>query len=350
MRSTASETETSLVIWDPVTQLKSVRGNEVRYSLGLLRGNPNTWFPSLANHWLPLFHAIGIDVRLVAIERELDFPEALSRISPFEVDGEISVIGCDEPSLRAIVDAVSPGCTGLAADVLFEYLERRLLTSLSKSWAGREPLHCYYISTEPADSAEIVASFCLVLEIGGESNRVWLGVGPRLAERLDQFSRVLLNESHPHRERVSSSESTHERVAVEVTTLAVPPALLIDYLRPGTTIDLQTPAGSGVLLRIGSFPWAQGELRYFNGKYAVEIASLDVPHEEIHPGTTRVSVEIAEAELDPLARLEHSQVGAIVLTKTSIGETCSVVISGEHVASGVLAIAEGRLVLNILPK
>lgn len=350
----ASPDEVEFIPWDPEVALRRYRMNEVRFSAGYLRADPRALFPTLASHWVPLFHSIGVEVNLVDVKSGLDFPEGLERIVPFQVDGEICVIGTSEEAQRIIVDAISPGCAGTAAELVLEYIERRFIATLSKAWAkSRAPLQCSYLAPGVYEAVEISGNIGLILEVGGLPVSVWLGLGPRVLERLDLAWRTdvvnnfSLAGSHL---RGDVGDSSLRSISLDLAELAVPPALLIDYIRSGAIICLERGITDLVSLKVDGSSWGVGTLGQFNGKFAVEMVDLNPVTEPQPPSTARVRIELAELELDREGILEHSQPGAVLLTGTPVTSTCSLVISGENVASAVLGTIGGQMALSVLPK
>lgn len=353
----AGPDEVEFVPWDPEVALRRYRMNEVRFSAGYLRADPQALFPAFASHWIPLFHSIGVEVIVADVKSGLDFPEGLERIVPFQVDGEICVIGTSEETQRIMVDAISPGCAGTAAELVLEYIERRFIATLCKAWAkSQAPLQCSYLAPGVYDAVEISGNVGLMLEIGGLPVSVWLGLGPRILERLDlawradvvkNFSLLPLSGAHLSGD---VGDSSLRSISLDLAELAVPPALLIDYIRSGAIICLERGITDLVSLKVDGSNWGVGTLGQFNGKFAVEMVDLNPITDPQPPSTARVRIELAELELDREGILEHSQPGAVLLTGTPVTSTCSLVISGENVASAVLGTIGGQMALSVLPK
>ncbi len=331
--------------WQPETELQSLVLNDVRLSRGFLRAEPMRWFPALGTHWRPFLLSLGIEESKCSFEVGLEFPSGLDRIIPTDVDGEIAVIGMDNQTQALLVGVVAAGMGNVASELVIEYLERRLLSSLTKCWGGPGPLVCSYISPDITESVEVIGVVSLNFEIAGKSGAVHFGLGPKLVERLDSAER----ERTVKQGSAKYSEDIYA-VSVEIAQLAVPPAMLIDYLRGGTVIDLELPVSEQVNLRLNGELWARGRLCHFNGRFAVEIVELE-PEPLDHPAsTTRVQVEVARVELTKEGLAEHGQLGVVLLTRTPIGGNASLIISGENVASAVIGQINGNFAVNVLPK
>jgi len=342
----ADAADKSMLLWEPEKLLERCDLNEIRFSRGFLRAQPISWFPQLTTHWVTLFHSLSVEAEMLEVSAGLNFPEDLDRIVPIEVDGEAAVIGLDELSQKALVQAIAPECRDVGADLAIEYVERRLLSTLMMEWSGPSPLHCYYVASDEATSVEVIGAVKISLSFSGMPCTVWFGMGARTLERLDLSWRQGLYSQY---EQIEPDDSIHY-ISVDIAELAVPPALLIDYMRSGTIIDLELPVSTNVFLNLNGQPWAEGVLRQYNGRFAVEITDISIEPTAASSNTTRVQVQIAEVELDYEAVVEHSQVGAILLSKSPVSTGAEMVISGESVATAVIGQIDGQFALNVLPK
>ncbi|MFN8391707.1 MAG: FliM/FliN family flagellar motor C-terminal domain-containing protein [Bdellovibrionota bacterium] len=329
--------------------LSELNANDVRYSRGFLAADPSSYFNGLVEHWVPFFMGLGLEVQVNAINKVLYFPQDLSRIVVVEISGESAVIGIDDLSQDVIAQAFAPGSDAAAAEVLIEYLERRFLTTITKTWNGREPLICQYLSSDWADEVEVIGAVELELLIGGQKAVVWFGLGPRLLEELEISWRARVAERLGLKDTANFDDTVH-LLTLDLSFLSVPPALLIDYLRAGTIVDLELPVPDTVTLSRNGEPWARGVLRQFNGMFAVEI--IDTKPEPFQPveGMTRVAVELARTELDERSLQEYAQRGAVLPTAKQVGSIASIVINGENVGSALVGEVDGRLSLSILGK
>ncbi len=337
------------VPWEPQRALHSLSQHEVRLSRGFLCANPQVWFDSLAEHWVPFFHALGIELRVTGVRKALDFPPDLAYIVVCDVDGEFGILGFDDETHDLLARSVAPGTDVGAGEVVVEYLERRLLSSLNKSWTGDEPLGASYLSTDAVDEVEVVGSVGMKFELAGKVGMVWFGLGPRLLDRLDSFWKRHLREGAKTSASARMSDNVHS-LGVEISELAVPPAMLIDYIRAGTIIDLEVPVSPNVIVTLDGERWAEGELKQFNGMFGVEIRTLLPKRREPQDSTPRVKVEIARTEIEEAALVEYSQPGAVLLTGRAVNANAALVISGENVASALVGQIDGRFALNVLPR
>jgi len=325
--------------------LRDVQTAEVKFSRGFLAADLTLLFSDFAQYWVGLFQAAGADLQLIDIRRALYFPQELSRIVVVEVNGESSVIGIDEMSQELICSILSPDAMPASQEVLIEYLERRLLTTLTKSWNSPDPLFCYYLSSDWEDEVEILGGVELQFTLNGRPASIWFGLGPRMLDELDR-----LWKRHLLRNAPSKFDDDVSTLTIDVAQLAVPPAMLIDYLRAGTIIDLEVPRDDLYTLSLNGQPWGRGRLCRFNRALAVEVVDLQPPQIPPVQGRTRVVVELARLEVDQNTLLEYRQAGSIIPFGKTIGSLVSVMINSEHVANALLGEVNGRLAMSVVPK
>lgn len=335
--------------WEPEKQLPAVSQEDARYSRGFLAADPLAWFPSLSDHWKPLFHSLGADVVLESATKTMGRPPELEYAATIDIDGERGQIGLTEGSASAIIEAVAPDCPEEAATTVVDYMIRRLVATFAKSWRGVEPLNCSYREASPGRRENTLASVVLELLINGNPACFWLMLGPRAVEKLDGAWRLLLLQANFGKGENVLSDHIF-RIGVELTELAVPPAMLIDYMRGGTIIDLEVPVSNTVQVKVDDELWAEGELCQFRGTLAVRIRSTCPAPRVFAESTTKVRVEIAQTELDNESLLEQGQQGAILLSDTPVTNRASLIISGENVATALVGMIEDKFALKVLPK
>ncbi len=326
-------------------QLRDVQTAEVKFSRGFLASDLSLLFSDFGQYWAPMFQSAGAELQLLDVRRALYFPQELARIVVVEVNGESSVIGIDEMSQDLLCSALAPENLASGQEVLIEYLERRLLTTLTKSWSNPDPLFCYYLSSDWEDEVEILGGVELQFAVNGKPGSVWFGLGPRMLDEIDRLWKrhLLKNSSTKFDDEVAT-------LTIDVAQLAVPPAMLIDYLRAGTVIDLEVPKDDVYTLSLNGQAWGRARLCRYNRALAVEVIDLQPASFPPVQGRTRVVVELARLEVDPNTMLEYRQPGAIIPFGKTIGSLVSVMINGEHVANGLLGEVNGRLAVSVVPK
>lgn len=341
--------EAKLAVWQPAQALTEPDSEEVRLCVGFLRADLSKFFGSFADDWLSLFHVLDVKVDNFEVQTVLEFPEDLERVMPIEVDGEAAVIGLDAATEKCLLDMVSKQYTDAGADIIIEYLERRFISTLCKSWSGSAPLNAVFIPQQNERSVEVVGVVKLFFKLANTKCVVCVGLGPRLLSLLDRCWRDYVVQSQ--KTQVSRMDAKKERhVSFQLAEIAVPPAMLIDYLKAGTLIDLEVPVSDAVTLRLDGRKWASGRLCQFKGKFAVQIVDFDIRQSNIPSGNTHIQIEIAGASLDERTLLEHSSPRVYILTEEVLSPTASLIIGGEKVAEATIVEVNSRFALNVLPK
>ena len=325
--------------------LRDVQTAEVKFSRGFLAADLTLLFADFPQYWVSTFQSVGAEVQLVDVRRALYFPQELSRIVVVEINGESSVVGIDEMSQELICSTLASDALPIGQEILIEYLERRLLTTLTKSWNNPDPLFCYYLSSDWEDEVEILGGVELQFTINGRPASIWFGLGPRMLDELDR-----LWKRHLLRNAPSKFDDEVSTLTIDVAQLAVPPATLIDYLRAGTIIDLEVPREDIYTLSLNGQPWGRGRLCRYNRALAVEVVDMQPAQIQPTQGRTRVVVELARLEVDQNTLLEYRQVGSIIPFGKTIGSLVSVMINSEHVANALLGEVNGRLAMSVVPK
>ncbi len=333
----------SLTQWEPEKHLRQVTFAEVEYSRGFLRCAPQQWFPSLAAQWLPLSHALVIELRVPEVKCLLSIPgDATPRIA-FQgtVDGETVALLMDERAAHVILNSASPDGFDAANSIILEYLSRRLLTSLSLSWTASEnSVFKFGNLVDPAavkGSGVVKVSVCLNNEICS----IWFSLGPRMVERMDGlWRRQLVSQS------TRNTEADGEYL-IELTQLGVPPAQVAQYVRSGAVVDLEVPIGDrGVLRRKDGF-LLPVRLCGVEGELALEPHQQASTPPSIGSGMTRVSVCFGRVLIDSAAFTELQQPGAMWNTRIPLSDNLQMIINGEKIADVLLGIYQGRFAVQV---
>ena len=325
--------------WDPGTLLRKLTAAEVKWSRGFLRSRPERWFPGFAAQWLPLTHSLGLEVKVTEIKTALSTPVEASLSFVGAVDDEPIALRFDQTASQAISEAVSPGANDQARGIVLEYIARRILGSLALSWAGPQSSVVRFDTEMKASSVKEAGAVRLQLNINGNAATIWLSLGQTVVDRLDGLWRRQL---HSTVRAVGA-----ERVSMEIAQLAVPPAMLGDYTRPGTVIDLEVPAGESVLLRIGERPWIQAKLFSTDGRFGIESLPGAAPLQAIPEGSTRLAVVFEALSLDANLMAELGQSGAMYSTNLALSPEVQLQVRGEEVARGTLCTYEGRFAVSV---
>jgi flagellar motor switch/type III secretory pathway protein FliN len=337
---------TSAAAWLLDEDVAELDFNQVRLSRGFLRADIQTCFPGLHSYWLPLFLGFGLKTAYRGCSINLEFPKDLDRTSAVEIDGELALIGIEAKSIARFAESIIPGSTMGSPEALIEYLERRLVATLAKSWSGVKAINCSYAPDAAIADADIVGSIKLALTLNGSPVDVWFGVGPQLAETIDQqWREKIVNQSSADR---NGDRNAVVRLSVVLAEVALPPTALIESMRAGARLELPTEISDDVVVKLGGATWAEGKLRTFNGRFAVELTGFSPAAVQHTESKTKVVVELADVELTKEALTEYHQPGAVLLTKAVANPRAALRISGEKVAEAEIEAVDGQFRLLIL--
>ena len=336
---TQGEGET-LLEWRPENNVRKVAVSEARLSRGFLQSEPQKWFPGLALHWQPLIHSLGLEVKIQAVAPCLVAPRGLEAAYSGAVDDEPITMLMNKDSAHALASAVVPGALDIAQPVVVEYLARRLLTSLASSWSGKESASVVFDGEINPWNIREAGAIRLDLSVNGNVCQVWVLLGKILVDKLDGLWKRQV------RSMARQAEQPLD-LSLEVTQLAVPPSLLVEYMKPQAVIDLEVAASDHIMLRSGSKAWSLGRLCDIEGKFGFEILDDPLPSPKMPEGATRLAIEFGRVRLDPALVAEVSQKGAILETNILCSPQVNLVINNEKVAAAELLLYEGRFAMRV---
>lgn len=330
--------------WDPARLLRRSDPAEARLSRGFLRCAPAKWFPGFATQWLPLAHSLGVEMRFIEARPQMTLPTGYAEAFRGLVDEEPIAICIDDPSVRVVLEALSPRATKAASAIALEYIARRFLASLSLAWTGPESSVVKF--DRPIDPYEVTghAAVKCVFQLTTGQVVLWLVLGPALVERLDWLWRRQIQSTAQGAGRATEKVT---QLSLEVAQLAVPPALLGDYMRPQTVVDLETAITDLVVVRQGQRGIFPARAVNIGGNLGFEVLPGPVPSFTLPEGTTRVAVQLATFQVDGSGLAELGQVGALHDTGIKLSDLVQIVINGEQVAKAHLCTYEGRFAISI---
>lgn len=330
----------ALIAWDPMRCLREVDPLSVRFSRGFLRCRPEKWFPGFTAHWLPLAHSLGVEIKMVEAKPLLAMPKGCPNGYACTVDDEPLGIFLDEASSAIILEAVCPGASAQASGVVGEYLARRLLSSLVSSWSGPESSVVRFETEMDPFQIHGVGAVKVTIEVNTHHCTIWVVLGKLLADRLDALWRGQIRSA-------SRQAEGEQQVHLEVAQLAVPPAMLVDYLRTGTVIDLEMPMTDMLALRVGGRPWLPARMCRIGNSLGFEVVAGPVSASSLPDGTTRLSIEFGVLSFESSQLLEVGQVGAFWDTGLALSDKVQMAINGEKVAEARLCAFEGRFAITV---
>lgn len=331
---------TDVHFWEPRGALRRIPSAEAALSRGFLRCRPERWFPGFAARWLPLIHALGVEVKLNEIKPLLARPPRGDVAFVGSFGGEDILVAMDKASAAGLADELIPGANPKAAGVALEYLFRRFIASLAMSWSAGGGVSVGMSRTVPPESVSIAGSIRLGISVNTTPVEVWVGLGPKMVEMLDGLWR---------RQVHSLSKAAPGEVALrlEVGQLGVPPQMLSDYLVKGTVIDLEIKATEMVTIKVGQKLWMPARLIDVDGLYGCEMTpgALAVP--SIAEGATQLCVELGVVSIDGAKMPELAQAGAILMSQIPTTGSVDLVINGEKVGAARLCVYEGRFAIEV---
>jgi hypothetical protein len=324
-----------LAPWLPQQTLKSYDSDQVRFSGGFLRSRPERWFPGFSAHWLPLAHALGIEVQLVEIKPLLIIPPALEFMYSVGIGDQSIAVGVDAESAKIIAEAIAPGSRDDAARVVIEYVMRRFISTAAMAWSGEEASSVQFFAQREPVTTELVGSIKLTVMVNNYYCTIWTMLTQGLVARLDGLWKRQANAQ-------ARSDLSSGTVQVEVSQLGVDPTRIDEYVSAGAIIDLEVSISDQVLLRMDGKPWILSRLGLVNDAFAFESLSAPISDLQMAAGLTSISVQLGEVSLAPESVTELSQPGTIVQSALAAGNRVKLFVQKNLVAQGTLCTFDER--------
>ncbi|RIL09919.1 MAG: hypothetical protein DCC75_05470 [Proteobacteria bacterium] len=326
--------------WDPGKHLKRLDPLEAKLACGFLRCRPEKWLPGINAHWLPFAHSLGVEIKLLEAKPVISVPKGMPWAYAGSIDSEPLGILIDDNAASVILEAVIPEGSPAARGVVAEYLARRFFTSLAMSWSGPEPSVARYDPEITVKQIDYYAGVKLSLELNARHCTVWISMGRSLTDRLDGlWRRQLQAHARPNSER--------QKLCVEVAQLAVPPAMLSDYIKASTIVDLEVPISDMVIMRLDGRPWLPAKLCELDGRLVCETVAGSLPQIALPSGTTRLAIQFGSFEVESSQLAELSQIGAIYETPLAVTNQVQMSINDEIMAQARLCSFEGRFAVSV---
>lgn len=329
------------VRWEPQTALRNHDSRAVNYSRGFLRCRPEKWFPGFAASWLPISHALGVELRVTEVQPQLQVPQGVDYGYAGTLNREYVGILMAESTAMQLAEVLVPSSPGIAQNLILEYLARRALGSLNSAWSGPEVSKFVFDRNIDPFAIQAEAYIKCSFFVNNMQFAFWVALGQGLVNTLDGLWRRQLRSS-------SKTSLASLDLVLEVATLAVPPSMLADYTNPGTMIDLEVPAGDSITLRSRGKSWLPAKLCSVDGKFAIEILPGAANNPSLPQGHTRLAIELGRLELDPFSVIEISQIGAIYSTNLDLTSTVNLMVNDERIAEATLCVYEGRFAISVV--
>lgn len=337
-----SSTDGVVVDWDPQRTLPRVSQRDIDSSRGFLRCQPNQWFPGLAVQWLTLAQSLGLEIKLVGVTPSLQSPTPNSHIYAAKIAGHDIGLAAEEDSYLLISNAVVPGGLPVGQDILQEYLAKRFLVSLVLSWAGPELSGFSFVGTKDPSDLEIGGLVTLAITINGLPASFSVVLSPALIEMLDGMWRRQMRSTFVEKKAIQGMD-------IDIAHLAVSPTSLSEYASPGTIVDLETPAGDSVIVRLSSGELLSGKLRVFGDQFVLQIGVGSPPPLNQPDGTSRVAVRLGSVKIPTGLELsELLQPGSTIPTGISVSNVAALIVGSERIGRVKLGVYEQRFAMTVL--
>jgi hypothetical protein len=251
-------------------------------------------------------------------------------------------ISITRSSYLSLSELLAPGSSEKGAEIVVEYLARRLIASLSMTFSASEGTDCFYLGNEPSNAFDPVASIDLQLVINQTELPFSILLGEKLAFFLDGMWR------RHARTQFKSQYKGEQKIGFELAQLAVAPEALADYIRIGSLVDTETQLGSKLLMRLNGKPWRRGILALYKSGIASEVVGEPGPAPQLPTGTSRLSVNIAHKTLSAEEAAEMGQAGAYVGIRDDIASELILSVQDSPVALAEALEFEGRLAYRVI--
>jgi len=322
--------------WEPERSVPTFGLQEIRFGRGFLRADYLKIFSGLRAMWVPIFTANEVKFSITRVDADFQFPGELEHLFVAKADGETALIGIDRSSFETIGELFVNSTDRFGGSVLVDYLARRLLLTLARSWnASSAPSELVFFGEADIGEVEIEGHLAIQCHTAAGDLSVHLGLGPELLQKLDLLAREQLTSSmNP------STRGRKHQLVIELG--ALDPAALRGSLEPGALIRTTLPHDSAVAIRFPDGTAMSGVLGQFNGRFAVQ--SLGEP---VQRNEKAVVLELARGEIteEDLGLLR--QPGAIFLSKTIVSGGASMMQADRLIARTSLGVLDENLVIAI---
>ena len=341
MRNESESSENVTVqSWDPRKHIRRAEARDLHLSRGFLRCRPEKWFPAFAQHWASAAESLGCEVRIQEVKPVSSAPRGLEVGFVGSVDDEPIAVLTDAESARRVIEEVTPGASEEAKPIVLEYMARRLLSSMARSWSGPETSVVRFERDLAPKDVSLAGAVKLSVMVNTSQISFWVALGRRMVDRLDGLWRRQIQSAA----KVSTNETV---IRLELVQLGVPPQMLSDYLKSQTVIDLEVPVSDTVILRLGTKAWMPARLIDVNGKWGCEVLPGPVIAPNIAETSTKLCVELGTVPIDSNSLAELSQVGAGILSDITVSDRVTLNINNDQVAEAQLCIYEGRFAITV---
>jgi flagellar motor switch/type III secretory pathway protein FliN len=339
--------------WDVESAIEPIDSNFVRFSRGLFAKDFSKVFKKLYNHWKLFFFTLGLDIKKVRSKVSFgSLPEGTINF-PFAVEGQKAYFSISENSLNLITSSfISSETKDLSKNLIADYLLRRFVSSLSLSWNLADKISFNCISGRDLQGSvnDVKVLIKVKLECSEQTIDFSIGLPLAVAEILD-FSLRQETEAERRASR-DSLGNVRQKLSFQLGSFTVPSDKLLDYLEPGSIIQLELPVNDLGLVKseTGQILF-RGKLVNVGGRWGLNIIDTSGKSRvDRKSGETIVDIEVSSLEIDFVEIGEYKQPGAIIVGDSDIAPKVSLKIGGEELATAILGTKEDLFVLEILSK
>lgn len=323
--------------FDFAAHLPEIHRDNAKLSAGFLRCRPEKWFPGFASHWLPFWHSLGIEARIIEIKTSLKAAKNIEQGYYGVVDEERVAICLDKDSEQSILTAVSPGVEAQAERILLEYLARRFFSSIALSWSAAENAKVQFRSEIQTHSFNEAGAVKIAFSLNSSSCNVWLLLGESLVKKLDGLWRRQL--SSPQKEEQSG---TH-KASIELFSLDMHQNELEAQLRAGHFLSFSNNKLEAVSLNIDDKPFLPAKLCKVDEKIAIQTSPAMITGGYDSPSKVRLSVKFPSFQIKPSELNEITQISSVFVSEIDTQSPVELFAQNQKVAEGRLAYFLGNL-------
>ena len=323
--------------FDFAGQLPEIQKEVAELSVGFLRCRPEKWFPSISSHWLPFWHSLGIEIRIVEVKTSLKAPGSLEKGFYGVVDEERVAVCLEAESENILLSAVSPGIEVNAQKILLEYLARRFFSTIALSWSAEENAKVNFRSEILTHSFEEAGAVKITFSLNNSNCNLWILLGEKLVSRFDGLWR---------RQLVSPQKEVNETVhsaAIELLACSMNEAEIRAQIKHGHFLSFAGNKLDLATLLIDEKPHLPVKICKVNDSFAFQTASaglFSLPESE---AKLRLSVRLPSFQIRSNNLAEVSQVSSYLISTISTKSPVEVFVQGKKLADAQLAYSLGNL-------
>lgn len=337
MQVEGSDNTKSEYTFDFAGSLTEISPADAQLSRGFLRCRPEKWFPGFAAHWLPLWHSLGIDARVVEIKPQLRAARNIEKGFYGVVDNERVAICMDGETEQLLLSAIAPGAGQHGSNVILEYLARRFFSSAGLSWSAAENAKVQFLREIQTHDFSEAGAVKVTFSLNNNICTAWLLLGETLIQRLDGLWRRQLKSSQK-----AEVVTTHSGM-IELMSIAVPQAGVADIVKSGSFIPCSENKIDMVQLYIDQKPYLPARLCSVDDSLALQTIASTVKTPGEQDGHVQLRVVYKPFPVDSSLLAEIAQISAVFITPIDRNNPVELYIQERKVAEGRIATSYGNV-------